>query len=83
MFKDILLTTLKDIKERESRKESVMKDCIDVKLERSLNNYEENLKETCKYILSKNPISIIKKLNKDFEEEQKQQEQEELSDDEI
>lgn len=60
MLKDILLTTLHQITELEIREEEIMKECIAKKLNRSLNNYESHLENTCKYILSKNPISIIK-----------------------
>lgn len=69
MLKTILVNALTDIKQREERKQSLMADCVDNKLDRSLKQYEDNLRKTCEYILMKNPISVIKRINKDFQEE--------------
>lgn len=65
MLKNILINTIDHINELESKDRELMKDCINIKLERSLNNYESHLEETCKYILSRNPISIIKAVAND------------------
>lgn len=62
MLKDILLHTIKDIDRLEKNNNQIMQDCIDRKLNRSLDKYESNLEETCKYILTRNPISMIKAL---------------------
>lgn len=60
MLKNILIDALHQITELEIHENEIMKDCIAKKLDRSLSNYESHLEDTCKYILSKNPISIIK-----------------------
>ena len=78
MFKDILLEALAEIKRREERKQDLMKDCVEAKLDRSLRNYEVNLKETCNLLLSRNPISIIKGINKEFAEEEKETNEDEM-----
>lgn len=62
MLKNILKATLKQINFLELREQEIMGDCINKKLERSLKNYESHLEDTCKYILMKNPISVIKAL---------------------
>ncbi len=66
MLKDILLNILKDINQREKRKDSLLKEGVGIKLDRSLEFYESNLEDTCKYILSKNPISMMKGINREF-----------------
>ena len=74
MLKDSLLSILKDIKSREQRKESLMKESVGLKLDRSLEFYESNLQDTCKYILSKNPITTIKGINKEFKSKENSEE---------
>ena len=74
MLKNKLLKILSLINKYEAHNEEVMKECINQKLERSLNNYESNLEDTCKYVLMRNPISMIKAIattvkQKDAEEE--------------
>jgi hypothetical protein len=67
-FKEILLT----IKNRASQSSDaktaaeVIGECIDKKLDRSFNNYYDNLVDNIQFLLSKNPISMIKDINKVF-----------------
>ena len=75
MLKDELLSILKDIRQREQRKDSLMKESVGAKLDRSLEFYESNLQDTCRYILSKNPISTIKGINKEFNQPKEKSEE--------
>ncbi len=63
-FKELLLQILARINESEQHKRDVFQDGVDEKLDRSFRNYEKELEETCKYILSKNPVSVIKEMNR-------------------
>lgn len=62
MLKEILLTARGKINQLELREQELMKDCVNKKLERSLADYESHLEDTCKYILTKNPITTIKAM---------------------
>lgn len=77
MFKDLLLDILHRIEQSEQEKRDILKLSVEEKLERSVRKYKEELEKTCKYILSKNPISVIKEMNR----ESKKQRKEELNDD--
>ena len=66
MLKYILADVLRELDSRQSRKKSVMESCIDFRLNKSLELYEDNLKKTCEYLLSKNPKTMIKSLVKEF-----------------
>ena len=78
MLKDILLTTLAEVNRLEAHNSQVMKECIDKKLDRSLNYYESNLEKTCKYILAKNPISVIKAMTVEIKKPKSEEEDDEL-----
>ena len=80
MLKDILLSTIDQIEKLEAREAEIMKDCINKKLERSLSNYESELESTCRYVLTRNSITMIKALS--TVEKPKEQE-EEMEDDEL
>ena len=73
MLKDILINTINEIVSRENNPDSVFKRCIDVKLERSLHHYEENLMDTCRYVLSRNPITMLKGMSKELVGEDKEE----------
>lgn len=64
MFKKHLMSVLDELDRREQKGRDVYKEGVQEKLDRSVENYSEELKETCNYILSKNPISVIKQMNK-------------------
>ena len=64
-FKNTLLSILKRIEQIEQEKRDILKLSVEEKLERSARKYEEELEKTCKYILSKNPISVIKEMNRE------------------
>lgn len=74
MLKNILLTILNKLGEVEAHNDKIMKECIDKKLERSLSNYESHLEETCKFILDRNPITVIKLMAEDPKPKSKEDE---------
>lgn len=86
MFKAALLELRGMIKASLAQPRDVMAISVDEKLDRSFEKYEQQLAETCKYILSKNPVSVIKevnRINKKKEEEQEEDlEEEEMEEDE-
>lgn len=64
-FKSSLKEILRRIKESEGKSRAdIMARNVDERLDRSLEQYEESIEETCKYILSKNPITVILEMNK-------------------
>lgn len=65
MLKDALKAMLAEIRSRELRRRSLMENCIDTKLDRSLEHYKSNLEDTCRFILTKNPISVLKYMGSD------------------
>ena len=76
MFKKILLDLLKQIEESEKHPRDVMAVSVDEKLDRSFQHYQEELEETCKYILAKNPVKVIKELNRINKKKEKVEEDE-------
>lgn len=64
MFKESLLELLRRIERSEREHRDVMVRSVEEKLDRSFRNYEKELEETCRYILSKNPVTVIKEMNK-------------------
>ena len=78
MFKKILLDLLKQINESESHPRDVMALSVNEKLDRSFRHYEEELEETCKYILAKNPVKVIKELNRINKKKERVEEDEDL-----
>lgn len=78
MLKYILADIINELKARENSREEVLKTCISDRLDRSLELYEDNLLETCKYLLSKNPVTMIKGIAKEFKETVKEDDEDEL-----
>ena len=78
MFKKILLDLLKQINESEAHPRDVMALSVNEKLDRSFRHYEEELEETCKYILAKNPVKVIKELNRINKKKEKVEEDEDI-----
>ena len=76
MFKNLLLNLLKQIEESEKHPRDVMSLSVDEKLDRSFRHYEEELEETCKYILAKNPVKVIKEMNRINKKKEKVEENE-------
>ena len=74
-FKNALLTILAKINESEQHKRDVFAESVDEKLDRSFQNYEKELEETCKYILSKNPVKVIKEINRINKKKEKEEEE--------
>ena len=62
MLKEKLLKILDNINYAEQHNKQVMNECIQNRLDKSLNNYKDNLENTCKYILLRNPIKVLKSL---------------------
>lgn len=65
-----LTSTHKEIMRRVHRKNNMMAECIQHKLDNSLDLYESDLEETCRYILIRNPITITKNVTKVMEEDE-------------
>ena len=70
MLKYILADILHEIEVREKRQDPVLKSCIASRLDKSLELYEDNLLKTCEYLLSKNPVTMIKGITKEFKEKE-------------
>lgn len=66
-FKYILYSILEDINKYENK--NIMLDSINSRLNNSLENYYDELVLKCKYILSKNTLSLLNAINKQFNEE--------------
>lgn len=77
MLKDLLLLTIDELDKRSKRAQSVMGDCVDHKLDRSLEQYQGHLQRTCELLLSKNPVTMMKTITKDFQEEEEEEQDDE------
>jgi hypothetical protein len=64
MLKENLFIILHKLATAETHDREVMQECISKKLDRSLDNYESHLEDTCRYVLNRNPISMLKALVK-------------------
>jgi hypothetical protein len=77
MFKEKLYSILREFKRltKNHNKSMLMKQRVSKKLQNSLEQYNENLEQTIKYLTSRNAVTvlkgIIKKFGKDSENEQK------------
>ena len=65
-FKHILYSILDNINKYENK--NVMLESINSRLNNSLENYYDELVLKCKYILSKNTLSLLSAINKQFNE---------------
>lgn len=65
MLKAVLKNTLEELNTRLNRDSSIMKECVSKRLEDSIELYQDNLLDTCKYVLSRNPVIMMKDLNKE------------------
>lgn len=75
MLKDNLFIILHKLAAAEAHDREVMQECISKKLDRSLDNYESNLENTCRYVLNRNPISMLKALAKTTDNQSKAEEE--------
>lgn len=62
-MKAVLLEAGDIIKKRSKRHKKVMLECIKQKLDNSLNFYESNLEDTCRYIMIRNPVVITREMH--------------------
>lgn len=60
MFKEILYNIREDISKLTDNSNALMKNQIKDRLDYSLELYKENLENTCRYVLSKNPLTMLK-----------------------
>ena len=67
MFEKKLYNILDKLNDNSLSREAILKQGIDVKLERSLNTYINNVKKVCGYLLSKNLLSVITAVNRSNE----------------
>lgn len=59
-FKHKLLRICNKIVERETRKTSMMVECVSNKLTNSVELYEQDLLDTCRYVMMRNPLVMVK-----------------------
>lgn len=62
-LKQTLLDASAEVKMRIGRRDSLMKECVSGKLSDSLEVYGDDLDDTCKYILIRNPIVITREMS--------------------
>jgi len=72
-FEKSIITIAKEVKERLDRQSSVMKDCVEFKLQNTLTLYEEEFENTCNYILIRNPVLITKEIGEVITEKKKEE----------
>lgn len=68
MLKDILENIIEDVNRAERHPVELFKECIDEKLQNSYNYEVNNVIRTCQFILSKNPVFMLKHMSKVVEE---------------
>lgn len=65
MFIDNLLKIKEDLNNHKRTKSEVMTECISKRLQLANINYMEDLDRSISYLLNRQTIRIVKKLNKD------------------
>lgn len=70
MLKEILYNILNDLTPYESKDSNVMEEGIKKRLDVSLELYYEHLIETCKFLISKNAITMLKGISREFNGEE-------------
>ena len=66
MFKNKLYNIYERFKKESRNPAELLEERVQQKLERSLNNYNKELEDTLEFLLSKNPITILKGYLKTF-----------------
>ena len=66
MFKKKLYNIYEGFKKPQISREELLWNRVQQKLEMSLNNYNEELEKTMTYLLTKNPVTILKGYLKTF-----------------
>ena len=70
-FKRLILKIQKDLKNRNSEEKlAALTKCVSERLDRSASVYYDNLTQNCEYLLSKNPITVLKTISKEFQTEE-------------
>ncbi len=62
-FKSTLLEASEEAVRRMGRKNDLMRECVSGKLSGSLEVYGDDLDDTCRYILMRNPIVITREMS--------------------
>lgn len=62
-FKSTLLEASEEAVRRMGRKNDLMRECVSGKLSGSLEVYGDDLDDTCRYILTRNPIVITREMS--------------------
>ena len=62
-LKATLLEASGETKRRIERKDDLMRECVGGKLSGSLDVYSDDLDDTCRYILIRNPIVITREMS--------------------
>lgn len=70
MFKNKLYSILEQINACE-KEDDIMYKSVSDRLNSSLMTYYKNLLDTCSFLLSKSSLNMLKKINKQFKEEDK------------
>lgn len=68
MFKEKLYILLKEFKHltKNSNKKKLIKKRVSKKLQHSLEQYQQNLEDTVKYLTSRNSVTVLKGVVKKF-----------------
>ena len=64
MFKDNLLKIAEDLNNHKRSKSEVFTKCVKDRLKQSTDNYEDYIIKSLNYLLNRNELNIMKKLNK-------------------
>lgn len=68
MLKIKLYNILRKLDSLNTDKAEIMEKAVEARLEGALKNYYEELESTIEYLVSKNPVDVLKEISKRFEE---------------
>lgn len=81
MFKNNLLTIRKELNDNTFSRAALLNNFLNKKLDRSLNNYETELKKTVRYLLSRDGEKVLKNIDRLKAKQQHAEEEEEIEED--
>lgn len=81
MFKNNLLTIRKELNDNTFSRATLLNNFLNKKLDRSLNNYETELKKTVRYLLSRDGEKVLKNIDRLKAKQQHAEEEEEIEED--
>ena len=64
MFKDNLLKIDEDLNNHKRNKSELFTECVKNRLKQSTDNYEDYITKSLSYLLNRNELNLMKKLNK-------------------